>query len=279
MGWNASVNVTVADTATNFQTPGPDSAVEPYLERLVATAREILGGNMIGAYAGGSLALGAYQHGRSDLDVALVTAEPLSYDTKAAVVEALRHEAVPCPARGLELVVYWRAVAGSGTAEPGFEVELNTGPAMRHRATFGGTERPVQDGRFWYAIDRSILREHGRSLAGPPAHDVFGEVARSDLRKLLMDSLQWYLDETSRQESPSLDTAEAVLGACRALVRMRSGYWMAKVAAANRLVDEGMAPDLLRQAIAARTGGTPPDLAAARHFERLVLDELAAAPG
>ena len=61
------------------------------------------------------------------------------------------------PARGLELVVYTRATAGAGRPEPGFEVELNTGPAMTFRATYDPADRPVADGRFWYALDRSIL--------------------------------------------------------------------------------------------------------------------------
>ncbi len=57
-------------------------------------------------YAAGSLALDAYQHGRSDIDIAIVCADALALPVKQTIVGALRHEALPCPARGLELVVY-----------------------------------------------------------------------------------------------------------------------------------------------------------------------------
>lgn len=250
--------------------------IEDYLSALVAQARESLGGNLIGAYAAGSVAFGSYQHGRSDVDVALVTADPLSWEQKDDLVQRLRHENLPCPARGLELVVYWRAVAGSGTAEPGFEVELNTGATMPFRATYGGTERADTDGRFWYGIDRSILREYGRSLVGPSAHDVFGEVTRGDLRQLLIDSLQWYLAQPAPAgNAPDPDAADAILGACRALARIRTGYWLAKVAAGTRIAESGLGTEVIRQAIEARVNDGPaPGAADAREFQEQVLAEI-----
>lgn len=254
----------------------PAVLIEDYLAAVVAQARESLGGNLIGAYAAGSVAFGSYQHGRSDVDVALVTADPLSWEQKDDLVQRLRHENLPCPARGMELVVYWRAVAGAGDAEPGFEVELNTGPAMPFRATYGGTERPAEDGRFWYAIDRSILREYGRALVGPPAHDVFGEVSRGDLRQLLIDGLHWYLARpTPAGNAPDPDAADAVLGACRALARIRTGYWLAKVAAGNRIAESGLGTDVIRQAVVARVDDGPaPGAADARAFQEQVLAEI-----
>ncbi len=251
-------------------------AIEEYLTALVGQARESLGGNLIGAYAAGSVAFGAYQPGRSDVDVALVTADPLSWEQKDDLVQRLRHENLPCPARGLELVVYWRAVAGSGTPEPGFEVELNTGATMPFRATYGGTERPAADGLFWYAIDRSILREHGRALLGPDAHDVFGEVSRGDLRQLLIDGLRWYLDQPAPAgHEPDTGASDAVLGACRALARIRTGYWLAKVPAGLRIAESGLGADVVRTAIDARLNGGPaPEPAAARAFQEQVLAEI-----
>ncbi len=49
----------------------PGIHVEPYLEAAVEAAREVLGAEFVGAYATGSLALNAFQPGRSDIDIAL----------------------------------------------------------------------------------------------------------------------------------------------------------------------------------------------------------------
>ncbi|MEP6650634.1 MAG: GNAT family N-acetyltransferase [Lapillicoccus sp.] len=242
---------------------------DAYLAALVDRAQDILGENLVGAYAAGSLALDAYQPGRSDIDVALVTAEPLTDPEKRGLVAALRHEALRVPARGLELVAYTRAAAGSGTTEPAFEVELNTGPGMPFRATYRPEDRPLADGLFWYALDRSILSDSDRSLSGPPASAVFADVAPAALRDLLVDALTWWL----RQQG---DLVDAVLGACRSLVRFRDGEWLPKVAAGQRLPDTGFQPAAVVQAaVAARLGtGAPPSGPAARAVPRAVRAEI-----
>ncbi|GIJ25515.1 hypothetical protein Vqi01_06770 [Micromonospora qiuiae] len=90
-----------------------------YLTDLVAAAGEVLGEKLCGAYAAGSVGLAAYQPGRSDVDVALVCAGALDRAVARELVARLRHEALPCPARGLELVVYQREVAASGSPSRG----------------------------------------------------------------------------------------------------------------------------------------------------------------
>ncbi len=250
-------------------------AVERSLSDLVEAARSVLGSGLVGAYPAGSLGLSAFQPGRSDIDIALVCAQPLDLPTKQRLVEALRQENLPVPARGLELVVYTLAAARSGTAEPAFEVELNTGPAMDFRATYGGDQRDPADGLFWYGLDRSILRESTGALLGPPVGAVFGPIAEDDLRRLLVESLRWWM-ALPLAEGPAPGAEDAVLGACRALVRVRSGRWLAKNAAARELIAEGRDVELLEASIAARSGGPPVTGAAARAFQGEVLAALMA---
>ncbi|RKN50936.1 nucleotidyltransferase domain-containing protein [Micromonospora endolithica] len=254
-----------------------DPAVRDYLSALVATARAVLGDDLVGAYAAGSVALDAYRPGRSDVDAALVCAAALDDGSKRALVAGLRHEALPCPARGLELVVYRREVARSGTPEPGFEVELNTGARMAFRVTWSPGERPAGDGRFWYGLDRSILHQGGYRLLGPPAAEAFADLSPADLRTLLVDALRWWLDRpTPAGDAPAPGAEDAVLGAARALVRLRHGVWLPKDAAGRRLVADGWPADLVDRSIAARAGGPPPSGPAARAFQRRVLAEVAA---
>ncbi|MFI5924786.1 nucleotidyltransferase domain-containing protein [Micromonospora sp. NPDC051543] len=253
-----------------------DSALAHYLDDLVRTSREVLGDDLVGAYGAGSVGLGAYQAGRSDVDVALVCAGPLTGTVKRTLVARLRHEALPCPARGLELIVYQRAVAAAGSPEPGFEVELNTGRAMPFRRTLDPAERPSADGRFWYGLDRSILRQSGLALLGPPAAEVFADLAPADLRRLLVEALTWWLARPTPSDGrPARGTEDAVLGACRALVRHRDGVWLSKMDAGRRLVDTGGPAELIHRAIAARHGGPPPTGGEARAFQQWARAEIA----
>ncbi|WP_307871079.1 nucleotidyltransferase domain-containing protein [Micromonospora sp. C51] len=266
----------------SWSTPEP---LRRYLTDLVAVAGDVLGAELCGAYAAGSVGLAAYQPGRSDVDVALVCAGPLDHGVAEELVARLRHEALPCPARGLELVVYQREAARSGTPEPGFEVELNTGARMDFRVSYGPAQRPSADGLFWYGLDRSILHQSGRALLGPPAADAFADLAPEDLRRLVLEALRWWLARpVPAEEVPAPGAEDAVLGACRSWARLRTGMWLPKVAAGRRLLDEaGPLVDadtieLVERSIAARDGGPPPAGAAARAFQRRVLADLAGAP-
>jgi hypothetical protein len=210
-----------------------------YLDELVKALRGVLADDLLGVYAGGSWALGGYEPGRSDLDVAAVVRFPLAGEAKRAVVGAARHEALPCPARGLELVVYEQAAVGEPTAAATFELNLNTGARMAFRAD----EAPVPGELHWFALDRAILREHGVALLGPPPAEVFAEIPRELLLPVLADVLRWYREDGDRYD--------AVLNACRALLFAEEGRWASKQAAGRwalgRLGDDELAAGALRQ--------------------------------
>ncbi len=250
--------------------------VERYLQDLVEETEAVLGKDLVGVYAAGSVALGAFQPDRSDVDVAVVCRSALPHPLKGQLVEHLRHEALACPARGLELVVYRHDVAMSGTAEPGFELELNTGPAMDFRVTWRPEDRPAEDGSFWYGLDRSLLHHSGLRLAGPPASHVFSDLAPTDVSDLLVASLHWWIAQSLPSDTgPTPGAEDAVLGACRALVRFRSDRWLSKVDAGRQLVEEGYRPaDIIEEAIAARSGGPPLSGERALLFQQQVLEEI-----
>jgi len=277
-----------------------DSSVLEYLAALTERCAAILGPELIGVYAAGSIALDAYQPGRSDIDVAVVCAAPLARPQKEAIVQALRHESLACPARGLELVVYRTAAAAAGGRDPGFEVELNTGARMDFRATYAGQDRRPEDGTFWYAIDRSILAERGRAVSGPPAQEIFRSVSEPALVDLLIASLRWHLGsspdadqpDAAAEQSEDADagpswTDDAVLNACRAWQRVSTGQWSSKVTAGEQVLtdqpdiaaggttrrDDGHGLDraVVRQALQARAGAAPPGVSQARGFQRQVL--------
>lgn len=226
--------------------PRPLTELTDYLSQVATRLHELLGEELVGVYAGGSIALGGYEPGRSDVDVAAVSRGALPVETRSGVAAELRHESLPCPARGLELVLYSSATVRVATRDPGYELDLNTGRAMPLHFSVDPSEAP---GRHWYVIDRAILREHGRVLAGPRPEDLFAPIPRTMLLPALRDSLHWH--ETAGDARPD----DAVLNGCRAWLYATEGRWSSKVDAAAwaRLrVDD---PELIEAAIAARRGG------------------------
>lgn len=266
-----------------------DPKVRDYLTELSRRSRRLLGLDLVGVYGAGSLALDAYQPERSDIDVALVCSQPLSVPAKRSLVDALRHESLPCPARGLELVVYRADVAAAGRPDPGFELELNSGPRMPFKVTWTGDAAKPENGTFWYAIDRSILAERGLTVFGAEATAVFRSVADDVLTELLIAGLQWQAAAQASATAQTSGTAQAggarsddaVLNACRAWQRMVTGHWCGKVAAGQRvLLDQPSAElaDVVAGALAARSGGAPPSADAALRLQSHVLDVLTGAP-
>jgi hypothetical protein len=231
--------------------------LDDYLAELTRRLGALLGGELVGVYAGGSYGLGAYEPGRSDIDVTVVVAGALSHAAKQAIVERLRHEALPCPARGLELVVYPLATARGGGGEPGFELNLNTGAAMGFRVD----EAPGDIEGFWFAIDRSILRAHGVALSGPPAADLFAPIPRATLLQLLQESIRWH------RESDVPLGSDTVLNTCRALRFASEGTWSSKREAGAWATQEPI--------VAAALAGEPLERAAVARFLDAVLDEVA----
>jgi aminoglycoside adenylyltransferase-like protein/nucleotidyltransferase-like protein len=235
--------------------------VKAYLAELSLRAQATA--DVVGVYVGGSYALGAYQPGRSDLDVAVVTPGSIAWPIKDALVARLRHETFPCPARGLELVVYSAADAASTGVAPAFQLNLNTGAAMPFRVD---VEPDPAEGH-WFAIDRAILRNHAVVLVGPPPQAVFGSIPRRLLLTVIADALGWHLGGPA-------STSDAVLNACRALRFAVAGDWSSKASAGWWALDYVAEREVVREALAARTGSRPPGEREARAFVEGVVGEI-----
>jgi predicted nucleotidyltransferase len=183
----------------------------PYLDRLVAALGEVTALDAV--YLLGSAALGAYEPGSSDVDVVAVTTGSLPVDERRRLAEAA--EAISCPARKLELVVYPR-----GSEE--WEINLNTG----EHVSFDPAEEPA----FWFVLDRAIAEQHAVPLQGPPWTEVFPPVPREDVLDALARSLAWHAEN----EPSSRNT---VLNTVRSWRWLETGEWGTKPQAARWLVD------------------------------------------
>ena len=205
------------------------------------------------------------------MDVAAVVRSRPRRESKEAIVDAIRHESLRCPARGLEFVLYRLAIVQGLSTAAGFELNLNTGAGMAFRAEFVANGNEAH----WFPIDRSVLRECGIALFGPPATDVFAPLPQRLLVPVVLESVRWHSIGRTRGD-------DAVLNACRAWRYASEGVWSSKPAAGVWALDHLEAPHLVAAALEARHGQVCLDPADVERFLQTVtvkIERVAAANG
>ena len=238
--------------------------VAEYHRELVRRLVDVLDGRLLGVYAAGSVGLRDFDATRSDLDVFAVARGAVTAVEKEMIVARIRHEALPCPARGLEFVLYPEQTARVPTAEAGFLLNLNTGPAVGFRVD----REPGEVERHWFPIDRAIVRQSGRPLFGPPARSLFAAIPRWMLRPVVRESLLWH-----RSAGHSGDD-DAVLNACRSLRWLREDVWSSKVEAGQWALARTPQPELVSRALASRRTGKDLGRATVEAFLDSVISEV-----
>lgn len=246
-------------------------AVAAYLSELTNRLEAQLGDRLVGAWLIGSAELGDFDPLRSDIDVQAVCATRLARTQLERLAATLSHEALPCPARGLEFVLYGRdsLIDPQG---PAFQLNLNTGPRMEHHAGYD----PGSEPRFWFLLDVAIARQRARPLAGPAPQSILPALPRELVLAAHQESLRWHRAH---------EGAEAVLAACRAWAWALDGRWRSKRDAATwaaaQLADRApVAKALARRANPAAPGPTPTEVATVMdHVERLLAAGTPSWPG
>ncbi|WP_432251329.1 aminoglycoside adenylyltransferase domain-containing protein [Streptomyces sp. HNM1019] len=205
--------------------PSLPTELRPYLEELVRRTRAVCGPQLVSVLAVGSLALGDYRHGRSDVDVTVVVEPSLLGSALHDLARVLAHPQLSCPAAGLELVVYGADFAIRPSGAAGYLLDLNTGPLLPDRADFDAARSPA----FWYAIDRSVAHQTGLTLFGRPAREVVAAPGRPELLAAIGASVREHGDGEGHLAD------NRVLNGCRSVVFCRTGRWLAKRAAAREV--------------------------------------------
>jgi hypothetical protein len=159
-----------------------------YLSALSERIAEILRERLVGVYLTGSAAVGAYAPGRSDVDVLVACAE-LSADGLDAIVERCSHQALPCPATKLELVVYELEALAAPGRRPRWSLNFDTGSAVHHVGRDPGAEAA-----HWFVLDLAFARRHAVALLGPPASHVIGDPGREAVGAAFADAVAWYAE-------------------------------------------------------------------------------------
>ena len=238
---------------------GIDPDIQQYLDRVVSTLGEHLGAELVGAYLHGSLALGAFDPGRSDVDILAVCAAPLSPKRRTSVGQALA--AIPRPPSGgdLELSLVDEAAVRMPPAAPPFEVHVST---HEEPSVVDGADRPGDEDLL---IHFAMVRARGHVLAGPEPGELFPAPDRAALIRAFLSDIEWARENGAAgweghymPEFASM--AYRVLNAARSWRYLETGDLGSKVEGAAWLEHRDPDPDvhtLLDAALAFQRGDLP----------------------
>jgi hypothetical protein len=239
------------------------------VERLHDGAADALGDRLVGLYLGGSLALGGFDRGSSDVDVLVATART----TPAPMVERLGALHAALRAAGgwtARLEAVYLPVAALRRYDP----------ADRRRYPIGAGDRELalrRQGPTW-VLDRWIVREHGLVVAGPSPRTLIDPIAPAQLQTAARANLLKFWAGQLDGPAPAWlrprnYQAFAVLSLCRALYCLDHGEVVSKPAAAawaSRRFDPPW-PELIARALTWRADPRPDDAGLADTL-RLVAD-------
>ena len=209
-------------------TPPEDAAA--YGHEIAAILASTLAGELVGAYFVGSIALGGYVRGESDIDIVAVCRHQVGEETKNALADRLLDATIKCPARGLEFTLYRAEVALSPPKDADFELNVNGGPRMARLVRLSSRDQP----RFWYVIDRAIAHRHGIAISGPRPAETFARVPRQLLLDVMGQSMRWHRKHEKATLYSVLNASRAwrfavedVLGSKLEGARWARGRWRA----------------------------------------------------
>lgn len=195
------------------------------LEVVTCICQQYMSSDLVGLYLHGSLAMGCFTPGRSDIDLLLVSREPLTRRFKRQLAETLlRNSNRPSPIEISALTladlhpwVYpthydfhysetWREQTARGLADKNWPAAASprlTDPDLAAHVT--------------------VTRSRGVCLVGQPAEDVFPEVPRSDYLDSILKDFEWGKDRLN--ENP----VYFVLNTCRILAYLAEGQVLSKL--------------------------------------------------
>lgn len=180
------------------------------LDTVAGSYEEILGKNLVGIYAHGSLAFGCFSWERSDIDFLVVAKSALALNEKVALLDVLTRLEDKAPARGFEMSVVSEKDCRDFVYPTPFDLHFSALHREKYKiapqaycSAMHGTDKDL-------AAHFTVTKAVGKTIRGRSVSSVFGDVPRADY----IDSLL-----TDISDSPKKTEAfgYAVLSLCRTL--------------------------------------------------------------
>lgn len=213
-----------------WTTEGLPIPVREYLRELTDRVVSVFGGRTVGVWLIGSAAYGGYTQ-NSDLDVQAAVEDPTASEV-ASLVEMINHEALPCPAAGLEFVLYDRDVLVDPSPPMQWALNLNGGP---ERAPSVSTDY-TSEAWFWFVLDLGVIRDLSVTLHGQDLVDTVGAFSREVQIAAIADSVRWHAAHVP-------DSRGRIENAVRGLRFIETGTWGSKPEGLAWLASTGRTPE------------------------------------
>lgn len=220
------------------------------LTHLLHSVEQILAPDKPTVYLYGSCVLGDFRPGWSDIDLLMLTPHPLTQQQAERLVPLRQRLLAKEPGNP-----YYRAFEGAVVSVEAF-LSGDEEPA----AYWGTSGERVRMGYSLDCFSMLCLLDHGELICGEDVRPLLRRPRQAELRQGIAGHLQ-----TIRQHghgAPSLYTYGWLLDTARCLYTLRTGRIIAKTAAGEWALREGLCPDeeAMRMAIKARQNPAEADL-------------------
>jgi predicted nucleotidyltransferase len=169
------------------------AAVRSQIEALLAITQHALQDQLVGIYLHGSLAMGCFNPERSDLDLLVITEQPMNVETKRGLTEALlRRSRHPAPIEisclSAQQLTPWRYPTP-------YDLHYSEGWRSRfEQALENGSWQVWNDQRqedIDLAAHITVTRARGICLLGQPIEQTFPPVPARDYLAAIWDDFLW----------------------------------------------------------------------------------------
>jgi len=247
----------------------PYPYVNAAVDMLLTEVKAVLGDYFLGLYLHGSLALGDFDPGHSDIDFLVVTSRRLPVKTLFPDLEAMHLRIMRS---GLKWAKKLEGAYLSRKALLRYKPGRSKIPYLN-----GGKFFLTTEGIDWI-INRHILRENGITVAGPPIRSLIAPVNQEEIRRAVVEGIwtEWRLKEDDRDWlKPPGHQPFVVLTNCRALYTMKTGTVATKTVSARWALKalESEWTDLIRAAMEWHYGKPTGDIENTLRMMRYTLEQ------
>lgn len=218
------------------------------LDNIAGEAEQLLGGNFVGLYLHGSIAMGCFNPLVSDVDFLIVVREKMRVEEKRHLAQILLD--VKCgSSKGVEMSVVLLEYARNPAFPTPFEFHFSGQWAEKYRRNEVDCSQENSDPDL--AAHFTVTKQRGIVWRGLPIDEVFSDIPKEFYVKSLL------YDLNDLDKNILADPVYGILNACRTIAYLKNGLVLSKKEGGEWALENlgGEYSPVVRQALASyRTG-------------------------